>query len=224
MRSQLNNLPDNLSDNLPGMKTALRSLCYILMTASAIGLLCAFLAPLVPGGRPEVGGSAGVGSAGGAPIGGLGKGKVVLRFPYRQAGLTERQAAAHLRPGALGKFGDLLLATAKSPAMLYYLDNFSSSGAATGKPGGALVRATADNAAVMAGAGSMPGQPAGMENPVIKARKVQQGRGSGGRHGGRRGHCLADEGGRPVYAFPGGGHYYRFAGISKALGVISRME
>jgi uncharacterized protein (DUF1800 family) len=32
-----------------------------------------------------------------------------------------------IRPGALGRFGDLLLATAKSPAMLYYLDNFSSS-------------------------------------------------------------------------------------------------
>jgi uncharacterized protein (DUF1800 family) len=33
-----------------------------------------------------------------------------------------------IRPGALGKFGDLLKATAQSPAMLYYLDNFSSSG------------------------------------------------------------------------------------------------
>ncbi|QQL50383.1 DUF1800 domain-containing protein [Mucilaginibacter ginkgonis] len=33
-----------------------------------------------------------------------------------------------IRPNALGKFGDLLLATAKSPAMLYYLDNFNSSG------------------------------------------------------------------------------------------------
>lgn len=32
-----------------------------------------------------------------------------------------------IRPGALGHFGDLLLATAKSPAMLFYLDNFSSS-------------------------------------------------------------------------------------------------
>src|ERR1700744_4731237 len=31
-----------------------------------------------------------------------------------------------IRPNALGNFGDLLLATAKSPAMLYYLDNFSS--------------------------------------------------------------------------------------------------
>jgi uncharacterized protein (DUF1800 family) len=32
-----------------------------------------------------------------------------------------------IRPNALGSFGDLLLKTAKSPAMLYYLDNFSSS-------------------------------------------------------------------------------------------------
>jgi len=34
-----------------------------------------------------------------------------------------------IRPNVTAKFGDLLLATAKSPAMLYYLDNFSSSGA-----------------------------------------------------------------------------------------------
>ncbi|GAB3926529.1 DUF1800 domain-containing protein [Mucilaginibacter myungsuensis] len=34
-----------------------------------------------------------------------------------------------IRPNVTGKFGDLLLATAKSPAMLYYLDNFTSSGA-----------------------------------------------------------------------------------------------
>ncbi|RYE18252.1 MAG: DUF1800 family protein, partial [Sphingobacteriaceae bacterium] len=31
-----------------------------------------------------------------------------------------------IRPNALGSFTNLLLATAKSPAMLYYLDNFSS--------------------------------------------------------------------------------------------------
>lgn len=31
-----------------------------------------------------------------------------------------------IRPNALGKFKDLLMATAKSPAMLYYLDNFQS--------------------------------------------------------------------------------------------------
>ena len=33
-----------------------------------------------------------------------------------------------IRPNAMGKFDQLLLATAKSPAMLYFLDNFSSSG------------------------------------------------------------------------------------------------
>ncbi|WP_345334060.1 DUF1800 domain-containing protein [Mucilaginibacter defluvii] len=33
-----------------------------------------------------------------------------------------------IRPNALGNFGDLLLETAKAPAMLYYLDNFSSVG------------------------------------------------------------------------------------------------
>jgi len=33
-----------------------------------------------------------------------------------------------IRPNVTGKFSDLLLATAKSPAMLIYLDNFSSSG------------------------------------------------------------------------------------------------
>jgi uncharacterized protein (DUF1800 family) len=32
-----------------------------------------------------------------------------------------------IRPNALGRFTELLLKTAKSPAMLYYLDNFSSS-------------------------------------------------------------------------------------------------
>jgi uncharacterized protein (DUF1800 family) len=36
-----------------------------------------------------------------------------------------------IRPNVAGKFEDLLLATAKSPAMLYYLDNFSSAGTNT---------------------------------------------------------------------------------------------
>jgi uncharacterized protein (DUF1800 family) len=34
-----------------------------------------------------------------------------------------------IRPNVTAKFGDILLATAKSPAMLFYLDNFTSSGA-----------------------------------------------------------------------------------------------
>jgi len=39
-----------------------------------------------------------------------------------------------IRPNVLGKFDKLLLATAKSPAMLYFLDNFSSVGANTRQP------------------------------------------------------------------------------------------
>lgn len=35
-----------------------------------------------------------------------------------------------IRPNVYGKFEDLLLATAKSPAMLFFLDNFSSAGSA----------------------------------------------------------------------------------------------
>jgi uncharacterized protein (DUF1800 family) len=46
-----------------------------------------------------------------------------------------------IRPNALGKFNEILLATAKSPAMLYYLDNFSSTGANTNNNNGnALLR------------------------------------------------------------------------------------
>jgi uncharacterized protein (DUF1800 family) len=40
-----------------------------------------------------------------------------------------------IRPGSLGHFGHLLLATAQSPAMLYYLDNFSSSAVNNKWPG-----------------------------------------------------------------------------------------
>jgi len=39
-----------------------------------------------------------------------------------------------IRPNALGKFDNLLLATAKSPAMLYFLDNFTSVGASVTAP------------------------------------------------------------------------------------------
>jgi uncharacterized protein (DUF1800 family) len=47
-------------------------------------------------------------------------------------GAYEREA---IRPYALGRFRDLLLATAQHPAMLYYLDNWQSSAAATGRDG-----------------------------------------------------------------------------------------
>ncbi|GAA3966240.1 DUF1800 domain-containing protein [Mucilaginibacter dorajii] len=63
-------------------------------------------------------------------------------FNHFNVSITKNQCAEFIpdyerdviRPNALGKFGDLLLATAKSPAMLYYLDNFSSSSAIEQKP------------------------------------------------------------------------------------------
>src|ERR1019366_1873909 len=39
-----------------------------------------------------------------------------------------------IRPRVLGTFRDLLGATAKSPAMLFYLDNWMSAGADVGRP------------------------------------------------------------------------------------------
>lgn len=60
-------------------------------------------------------------------------------FNHFNVSITKNDCAAFIpayerdviRPNALGKFEDLLLATAKSPAMLMYLDNFSSTGADT---------------------------------------------------------------------------------------------
>lgn len=60
-------------------------------------------------------------------------------FNHFNVSITKNDCAAFIpayerdiiRPNALGKFGDILLATAKSPAMLMYLDNFSSTGADT---------------------------------------------------------------------------------------------
>ncbi|MES2455111.1 MAG: DUF1800 domain-containing protein [Bacteroidota bacterium] len=57
-------------------------------------------------------------------------------FNHFNVSLTKNQCAAYvpaferdvIRPNVTGKFSTLLMATAKSPAMLIYLDNFSSSG------------------------------------------------------------------------------------------------
>jgi uncharacterized protein (DUF1800 family) len=57
-------------------------------------------------------------------------------FNHFNVSLTKNQCAAFvpaferdvIRPNVTGKFSNLLLTTAKSPAMLVYLDNFSSSG------------------------------------------------------------------------------------------------
>lgn len=58
-----------------------------------------------------------------------------LWFNHFNVSLTKNDCAGFIpayerdviRPNALGRFQELLLKTAKSPAMLYYLDNFSSS-------------------------------------------------------------------------------------------------
>jgi len=60
-------------------------------------------------------------------------------FNHFNVSLTKNQSASFIpayerdviRPNVTGKFETLLLATAKSPAMLMYLDNFSSSGQPT---------------------------------------------------------------------------------------------
>jgi len=62
-------------------------------------------------------------------------------FNHFNVSLTKNQCASFIpayerdviRPNVTGKFSNLLLATAKSPAMLIYLDNFTSSGQPTVK-------------------------------------------------------------------------------------------
>lgn len=57
-------------------------------------------------------------------------------FNHFNVSLTNKNSAMYIpayerdiiRPNVFGKFGNLLIATTKSPAMLYYLDNFSSIG------------------------------------------------------------------------------------------------
>lgn len=57
-------------------------------------------------------------------------------FNHFNVSLSKNQCAAYvpaferdvIRPNVFGNFGDLLIGTAKSPAMLMYLDNFTSSG------------------------------------------------------------------------------------------------
>ncbi len=63
-------------------------------------------------------------------------------FNHFNVSLSKNQCAAYvpaferdvIRPKVFGQFEDLLLATAKSPAMLLYLDNFSSSGSNVAMP------------------------------------------------------------------------------------------
>jgi uncharacterized protein (DUF1800 family) len=67
-----------------------------------------------------------------------------------------------IRPNAMGKFSDLLLATAKSPAMLFYLDNFQS---------------VSPNAQLGPGAGRRNQQRGGLFDLLMGGRGNRQNRG-----------------------------------------------
>lgn len=65
-------------------------------------------------------------------------------FNHFNVSITKNECAMYIpayerdviRPNVLGKFETMLMATAKSPAMLFYLDNFSSSGTNVPAPAG----------------------------------------------------------------------------------------
>ena len=89
-----------------------------------------------------------------------------------------------IRPRALGKFRDLLGAVAKSPAMLFYLDQFQSTVDSTHTPlsgGGALARRGRIQRArpLQPGRGQparpvQPGQPVQAGQPVRRARGLNE--------------------------------------------------
>jgi uncharacterized protein (DUF1800 family) len=74
-----------------------------------------------------------------------------------------------IRPNALGKFEDLLVATAKSPAMLMYLDNWQSIGpdSPAAKQGPAYPGRFAQ--------GGFGGRPQMAQNPLVKAAQKDRG-------------------------------------------------
>lgn len=84
-----------------------------------------------------------------------------------------------IRPHVLGKFKDLLVATAKSPAMLFYLDNWQSEGpnsdAALGKPEHPPMRPPAPHRAAWPnGPFGLPPKPRPNPHPNPQTAKQQQ--------------------------------------------------
>ncbi|HEY6121835.1 MAG TPA: DUF1800 family protein [Pyrinomonadaceae bacterium] len=93
-----------------------------------------------------------------------------------------------IRPNALGKFSDLLLATAKSPAMLFYLDNFQSvspNASAAPRPSGLRRAQQRDSLLDLLLSGrrnrqlgrvpNMPQQPVNRPTPALNAQKARRG-------------------------------------------------
>jgi uncharacterized protein (DUF1800 family) len=79
-----------------------------------------------------------------------------------------------IRPHVLGKFKDLLVATAQSPAMLFYLDNWQSEGpnsdAALGKPLNPAAKAYVQRRGLY-----QPGAPGQQSNPQASQQKRRSG-------------------------------------------------
>ena len=98
-------------------------------------------------------------------------------FNHFNVSLTKNQCAEFvlsyerdiIRPNVFGEFEDLLLATAKSPAMLLYLDNASSVGAAPERPMVAASMQMMEDNAMMQGDSTK----AKRVNQLIKNRKAQ---------------------------------------------------
>ena len=85
--------------------------------------------------------------------------------------LTTEFEMSAIRPNTLGKFKDLLLATAKSPAMLFYLDNFQSSSPDAKLPGrlGMGQQRRLQRRGLFGG----PGQPNGQMSDEERQRRAQ---------------------------------------------------
>ncbi len=100
-------------------------------------------------------------------------------FNHFNVSLSKNQCASYIpayerdviRPNVFGKFETLLLATAKSPAMLMYLDNFSSSGTNVPMEGSAQDMQMANNANQ---------QRRKKFQQAVQKNKLQQGKGKQG--------------------------------------------
>ena len=100
-------------------------------------------------------------------------------FNHFNVSITKNQCALFIptyerdviRPNVFGKFGTLLLATAKSPAMLIYLDNFSSASenTAPAKPSNTVAKLNAQTANMsMEGSSTMMGNAMTAPKPQPK--------------------------------------------------------
>jgi uncharacterized protein (DUF1800 family) len=81
-----------------------------------------------------------------------------------------------IRPNAMRKFSDLLVATAQSPAMLFYLDNFQSVSPNAQLGGGNRLRPRGSLAQVLMGDRNNDRRPVRMDNNPEQQRPQQQAR------------------------------------------------